>query len=319
MVDDDITDVLELITHTSAKSKWRQWFCHAAREMRAEASNIDGPVNLRTLTEGLQISVKFNRGVQLGHLVFGNSSCTILCSEDLCDVKRRFVIAHELGHYVVQRAARNLSLDAAGLLRAGASADEEALCDAFATELLLPRVVVQRNARRFQEAPLDTIHEVSTRYRMGQFRAAQSFIRGSQDMLLLLFRMAERPGSTRKLRLHSAARPRGWDGPYLPIHLPPDEHSAIMLALNEKCEIQQSESLRKFNLGRDPLHVFAQPIGSEAVLAIVRLNVTPVAALQQERSARVASRGGIETAGSRNMDAFSEIKPVNSVARRVNN
>lgn len=67
-----------------------------------------------------------------GALMSDGAGLQILYARDLSLARRRFTIAHELGHATFQRIARD---------RVTASNELERLCDMFATELLMPKSV----------------------------------------------------------------------------------------------------------------------------------------------------------------------------------
>src|SRR5258708_4143381 len=89
------------------------------------------PTDLDRVCEKLGVSVRdSDELIGSGALVKDGEAFQILCASDLSPERRRFTIAHELGHLVIERSS-------GGIVRQ--SKELECLCDIFAAELLMPR------------------------------------------------------------------------------------------------------------------------------------------------------------------------------------
>ena len=88
------------------------------------------PTDLEAICEKLKVSIEDSDDlVGSGALVARDGGFRIVCATDLSPQRRRFTIAHELGHVIVERYSRSGGRQ---------SKELERLCDMFAAELLMP-------------------------------------------------------------------------------------------------------------------------------------------------------------------------------------
>ena len=85
----------------------------------------------------------------------------ILYARDLSVARRRFTIAHEIGHVVLQKVAHG---------RVSPSNELERLCDMFATELLMPKPVFLREIDH--DFHLSGLPDLAHRFRVSLTSAA---------------------------------------------------------------------------------------------------------------------------------------------------
>jgi hypothetical protein len=91
------------------------------------------PTDLEKVCEKQRVSIHDSTELLgSGALVKDGEYLQILCAPDLSPERRRFTIAHELGHLIVGRSSP---------LGVRQSREVERLCDLFAAELLMPRPV----------------------------------------------------------------------------------------------------------------------------------------------------------------------------------
>jgi hypothetical protein len=85
------------------------------------------PVDLERVVQSLELTVEVRR---MEPSVWGltRSSSMVMVNRALPHTRRRFALAHEVGHVLVRRR----------LARVGGPVDEERFCDHFACELLAP-------------------------------------------------------------------------------------------------------------------------------------------------------------------------------------
>jgi Zn-dependent peptidase ImmA (M78 family) len=126
----------------------RTWRSTAARELcnRTSSASVEyavleivstlldnvrcPPTDLAAVCEKLKVPViESDDLVGSGALVEQNGEFQIIYAPGLSPQRRRFTIAHEIGHLIVERSSQN------GVRQSG---ELERLCDVFATELLMP-------------------------------------------------------------------------------------------------------------------------------------------------------------------------------------
>jgi Zn-dependent peptidase ImmA (M78 family) len=90
-----------------------------------------------------------------GALVSDGATLQILYARDLSVSRRRFTIAHEIGHIALRRVAPG---------RVSPSNELERLCDIFATELLMPKPVFLRETE--QDFHLSGLSNLAHRFRV---------------------------------------------------------------------------------------------------------------------------------------------------------
>lgn len=133
----------------------------AADRYRAEGAGPTAPVCLDEVAAQLGVRV---RTVELPPDIYGcTAGGVILLSEGLAPEWRRFILAHELGHALIQSNA--VSVDAI---------EEEWWCDWFAIELVMPRASategdINEVAHAYGVSPLVTLAQ---RLRVTQQRRA---------------------------------------------------------------------------------------------------------------------------------------------------
>jgi len=135
----------------AAFHRLRKWRSHAARDfqrMTSSASVEDGiarvvsdllhqvpcpPTDLDKVCQKLDVSIRdSDELIGTGALIRDGASFNILCASGLPLERRRFTIAHEIAHLVIDRSAKRIVRH---------SSELERLCDVFAAELLMPRPV----------------------------------------------------------------------------------------------------------------------------------------------------------------------------------
>jgi Zn-dependent peptidase ImmA (M78 family) len=133
------------VVTSSRTRKWRSSVARDFRDMTSSASVEDAvvrvaselldqvrcpPTDLETICEKLHVKTRDSHElIGSGALIKQGESLQILCAPDLSQERRRFTIAHELGHVVLARR---------GEKPVRQSRELERLCDMFAAELLMP-------------------------------------------------------------------------------------------------------------------------------------------------------------------------------------
>lgn len=101
------------------------------------------PINAGKIAEGVGLRVEHTQGAVLrgrsGYLDREHS--TIFINADESDIRQRFTICHELGHYVLGHTG-NLNRPADNTYP-DASSDIESEANVFAVELLMPDIIVR--------------------------------------------------------------------------------------------------------------------------------------------------------------------------------
>ncbi len=113
-------------------------------------SNRDLPIDVESIAQELNIVVRLQAldSTVSGVLVIKGDSAVVGVNADHHPHRRRFTIAHELGHYVLHGAVSRVFIDGSPMFyRDQHSADgselEEIEANAFAAELLMPEGLVR--------------------------------------------------------------------------------------------------------------------------------------------------------------------------------
>lgn len=211
--------LLSWITGAATRSGRRAWIAGRARELRKSVCRADEPVALGALCELLQIHVISTHDSENAHLVFCHPRpSTILLPASMPPAAQKIAIAHELGHAVLQYEAIYAIPDAAHrqrLLAAGASREEEDLCDDFAFELLVPHHEAARWADGVGHSPFHLADKLAHLYDTSSLLAAYRLAKASANLVLFAFQATQRSMRMRQLRLQWAAIPSA-----LPYHIP---------------------------------------------------------------------------------------------------
>lgn len=124
-----------------------------ARRLRDEAYNVDGkmrmPIDVFTIAEnlGLAIVPKPLPPNLAGFIIKeeNESMPTIFVNANDGEQRRRFTVAHELGHYMKHRNEDEIAyVDNRDELASTGTDPAERWCNAFAAELLMPEALVKR-------------------------------------------------------------------------------------------------------------------------------------------------------------------------------
>jgi Zn-dependent peptidase ImmA (M78 family) len=101
---------------------------------------------------------------EAGNTMFVKGRHVITVNANDSPERRRFTALHEIGHIVLDLPSEHgPSLSTEGLYRYARRPKEEALCDAFAAECLLPHGFLRRDLDGF-EPGFDFVHSISERY-----------------------------------------------------------------------------------------------------------------------------------------------------------
>jgi Zn-dependent peptidase ImmA (M78 family) len=148
-----ITSILEIV--------------NIANRLLKENKIIEAPVDLELIAEnlGLRIVTKnFSDNVS-GALVYKNDEAMIVCNNNHGKNRRRFTIAHELGHFVLRHGRDGLFIDKQEhfIFRNEASATgeerQEVEANAFAAALLMPENLVKSEMNKLMEKGFDLYGE----------------------------------------------------------------------------------------------------------------------------------------------------------------
>lgn len=117
-----------------------RWVNEATGE--SDRTNLIGDAAIRSALERRRVSVRTDSSLPFaGELRLVDNELVILLADNLGHRRRRFTIAHELGH------AALFAIDSSLQQQDG---DTEKLCDAFAAELLMPRAYLMREAAQVE-------------------------------------------------------------------------------------------------------------------------------------------------------------------------
>lgn len=124
-----------------------------ARKLRSEAYNVDGkmrlPIDVAEIAKELNVKVEVR---ELPSSVAGfiikeanESFPVIYVNSGDGPQRRRFTIAHELGHYIQNRDSKEMAyVDNRDEMASTGTDPKERWCNAFAAELLMPESVVKK-------------------------------------------------------------------------------------------------------------------------------------------------------------------------------
>ena len=124
-----------------------------ARKLRSEAYNIDGkmrlPIDVAEIAKQLNVRVEVRElpSSVAGFIIKEESEPfpVIYVNSGDGSQRRRFTIAHELGHYIQNRYSEEIAyVDNRDELASTGTDPNERWCNAFAAELLMPESVVKK-------------------------------------------------------------------------------------------------------------------------------------------------------------------------------
>ncbi len=110
----------------------------ALRVRRDLGLPVDYPVCVYDMAESLAVDVRFVKASSLEGLYRPGKRAQILLGSERPSGRQHFTCAHEVGHHVLKHGTRVDEL----LQKAQTRAPEEDLADAFASELLMPKLAV---------------------------------------------------------------------------------------------------------------------------------------------------------------------------------
>src|SRR4051812_44501345 len=122
----------------------------------------DAPVNVTAIAEALGLNV-WESDVELPEGISGkifrdpisggSSGFSIIVRESDPYVRKRFTVAHEVGHFVLHRNQIGESLTDDELYRSGLSTHQEARANRFAADILMPKDLIVRTISRLGGNP----------------------------------------------------------------------------------------------------------------------------------------------------------------------
>ncbi|HVG07207.1 MAG TPA: ImmA/IrrE family metallo-endopeptidase [Thermoanaerobaculia bacterium] len=151
---------------------WMAKAARAAKRLIAEYEISKPPVDVERLAkrEGLRVVEEKLESEISGMLYLEGGSALILINQDDAPVRKRFSIAHELGHYKLHSSSSSVFVDRRVRFRDASSSQgtikEEIEANNFAAELLMPedfvlREVVRLRGRRFPLGDEELIEELA--------------------------------------------------------------------------------------------------------------------------------------------------------------
>ena len=139
------------------------------REARSfvKKSGIDSvPIDLKLYTATANARVEISNELgddESGHFFTLNGKNIITVNAKHSEERRRFTVLHEIGHIVLELPSNHRG-GAVGPAVRGQRPEEEALCDVFAAECLLPHSFFKRDVDD-SDICLDAMKELANRYR----------------------------------------------------------------------------------------------------------------------------------------------------------
>ena len=132
-----------------AKSKWKSAAAKRLQEAAGNPGSVEAaisqlviellagvvcpPTDLEAVGEKLRVrSILTEALPAAGELRRANKDYAVVCAPDLGPARRRFTIAHEFGHILLERCGARQIKD---------SSEIERLCDSIASEILLPQAI----------------------------------------------------------------------------------------------------------------------------------------------------------------------------------
>ncbi len=124
---------------------------------------IEIPLDLIVFGRGATLIEKSLRNSE-GRIVFGDDSAIITVNSDIQYAgKKRFVIAHELGHYEMHRDVITVHNDTDATLEFFKNGNQETEANEFASELLMPENLFKRECASKKFSP-DLLRQLSERF-----------------------------------------------------------------------------------------------------------------------------------------------------------
>ena len=120
---------------------------------------------------GLRVEEKLVRGAEGRLLRVGKRAIAIVDSNIKQYGKKRFVLAHELGHYELHNRYKIFICDEAAFLDWYKKRPEETEANVFAAELLMPEAMFKSEARSMKTR-METIFELASHFRVTRTASA---------------------------------------------------------------------------------------------------------------------------------------------------
>jgi Zn-dependent peptidase ImmA (M78 family) len=159
---------------------WMAKAARAAKRLIAEYDISKPPVDVERLAkrEGLRVVEEKLESEISGMLYLEGGSALILINQDDAPVRKRFSMAHELGHYKLHSSSSAVFVDRRVRFRDASSSQgtikEEIEANNFAAELLMPEDFVLREAvrlrsrRRFPLSDEELIEELASIFQVSR-------------------------------------------------------------------------------------------------------------------------------------------------------
>jgi len=166
------------------KSSWqavKQGILQAANYLREEAGQISAPIMLENIEKlrGIQKKVVYDSEGASGAILEPVSGGFIIrLGKDQTSIRRRFGIAHEIGHTFFYNLDYDPPIKIFPRERSRLLIDkkEEGICNAFAGELLMPGELVQQDIASSSDRNLKMIIGLATKYVVSPEVAARRLI-----------------------------------------------------------------------------------------------------------------------------------------------
>jgi Zn-dependent peptidase ImmA (M78 family) len=162
---------------------------HAAQKMMKDCG-IDDPTEFP-----LDLMV-FGRGATLiekplanadGRIVFGKDRAIITINSNIeYPGKKRFVIAHELGHYEMHRNVITIHNDTDATLEFFKSGDQETEANEFASELLMPEVLFKKECKGKKFSP-DLLRQLAEKFQTSITSTAYKYFDSEEHPICLFY------------------------------------------------------------------------------------------------------------------------------------
>ncbi|MFO0806450.1 MAG: ImmA/IrrE family metallo-endopeptidase [Gemmataceae bacterium] len=150
------------------------------KQLLRECEVAEAPVDVNAITKHLNIRVKptsFDRDDISGFLHRSGDEAVIGVNREHARTRRRFTIAHEIGHFILHKAGIDEVHVDSIKLRSSRSSEgtdrEEIEANAFAAELLMPTAFLLKDADRVDLEDEKAVEELSRSY--GVSTQAMSF------------------------------------------------------------------------------------------------------------------------------------------------
>jgi hypothetical protein len=157
---------------------------------------IDDPVHIRTrdLAYALGVAVRDAplRGAAARLTRLGNRAVIRVADQEIYQGRKRFSIAHELGHFVLGHGeGSEIVCSDEDMIASLRDANRESEANAFAGELLLPTALVAK-ACDVKEVTFDPIRNIADRFRTSLTATALRFVRLCPEMCALVLSKDQR-------------------------------------------------------------------------------------------------------------------------------